>query len=88
MCGLAGILTFNTNQVGKEILSKMARIMAHRGPDSEGTHISPDESSYSDIRIGLGRRRRPIIDLSPAGTQPMSNIWSPLTTIVEIQMIG
>ncbi len=45
----------------------MARSMAHRGPDDEGVFLSPDR------RLGLGFRRLAIIDLSPAGHQPMSN---------------
>lgn len=51
----------------------MARVIAHRGPDDMGT--------WHDTvgQVGLGHRRLSIIDLSPAGHQPMSNedgtIW-------------
>lgn len=51
----------------------MAKVIAHRGPDDMGTwHDTAGE-------VGLGHRRLSIIDLSPAGHQPMSNedgtIW-------------
>src|SRR6267142_1559366 len=45
----------------------MRDTMTHRGPDDAGIYISPDG------RVGLGHRRLSIVDLSPAGRQPMSN---------------
>ena len=42
--------------------------MAHRGPDNAGIWWSEDG------RVGLGHRRLSIIDLSPAGHQPMQDI--------------
>jgi asparagine synthase (glutamine-hydrolysing) len=41
----------------------MTDAVAHRGPDGEGF--------YTDGAVGLGHRRLAIIDLSPAGHQPM-----------------
>jgi len=43
----------------------MTRALRHRGPD--------DERFYLDGSLGLGHRRLSIIDLSPAGHQPMTN---------------
>jgi asparagine synthase (glutamine-hydrolysing) len=63
MCGIAGIFNLNGEPVSPVILRRMTDSIAHRGPDSEGF--------YTDSFIGLGHRRLAIIDLSPAGHQPM-----------------
>lgn len=44
-------------------LKRMTDALVHRGPDGEG--------QYVDGSVGLGHRRLAIIDLSPAGRQPM-----------------
>ncbi len=64
MCGIAGILNLDGGPVSSIVLKKMADAIAHRGPDSEG--------SYIDGNCGLAHRRLAIIDLSPAGHQPMT----------------
>ena len=66
MCGIAGILSPNPAKLTGERLKKMTDAIAHRGPDGEGCWLSPSGLA------GLGHRRLSIIDLSPAGTQPMS----------------
>lgn len=63
MCGITGILNFDKKPVSPVILKKMTDVIAHRGPDGEGQWI--------DGAVGLGHRRLAIIDLSPAGHQPM-----------------
>ena len=63
MCGIAGIFNTTGEPVSPVILRKMTDAIAHRGPDGEGFYI--------DSFIGLGHRRLAIIDLSPAGHQPM-----------------
>lgn len=63
MCGIAGIFHLKQAPVSPVILKRMTDIIAHRGPDGEG--------HYCDGPIGLGHRRLAIIDLSPAGHQPM-----------------
>lgn len=63
MCGIVGIFNLNGEPVSPVILRKMTDAIAHRGPDGEGF--------YTDSFIGLGHRRLAIIDLSPAGHQPM-----------------
>ena len=72
MCGISGKLYFDpARPVEREILERMNAVLAHRGPDDAGI--------YCDGQIGLAHRRLSIIDLSPAGHQPMSNedgtIW-------------
>ena len=63
MCGIAGLVNLNGEAVSPVILKKMTDAIAHRGPDGEGQWV--------DRNIGLGHRRLAIIDLSPAGHQPM-----------------
>src|SRR5882672_1200868 len=63
MCGIAGTI----NSLGVDRLSAMTDAQAHRGPDDRGVREFPAE------RVGLGHRRLSIIDLSPAGHEPMSN---------------
>jgi len=65
MCGIAGQFNFQRHQpVERETIVRMARSIAHRGPDDEGFFIAGP--------IGLGFRRLSIIDLA-GGHQPMSD---------------
>jgi asparagine synthase (glutamine-hydrolysing) len=71
MCGVAGYFYRNhEKRVDETIVTKMVRILHHRGPDEEGY--------YCKDNIGMGMRRLSIIDLS-GGTQPIHNedktIW-------------
>jgi asparagine synthase (glutamine-hydrolysing) len=63
MCGIAGIVHLDGGPVSPPLLQKMTDAIAHRGPDGEGHWIEGN--------VGLGHRRLAIIDLSPAGHQPM-----------------
>jgi len=65
MCGIVGIA--GEVKIGHELLLAMRDSMQHRGPDSAGAWWSADR------RVGLGHRRLAIIDLSPAGAQPMTD---------------
>ena len=65
MCGIAGIITLNKNNLSLEKLKLMTDSIAHRGPDGEGHWI--DESG----QVGLAHRRLSIIDLSSTSGQPM-----------------
>lgn len=65
MCGIAGIYNLDNRPVNGTLLKQMTDILHHRGPDDEGHFV--------DENIGLGHRRLSIIDLSPAGHQPMSS---------------
>jgi len=65
MCGIAGILEFGDNtHVDSGVLRRMCDVMAHRGPDDDG--------SFTQGGVGLGMRRLSIVDLS-TGHQPISN---------------
>jgi asparagine synthase (glutamine-hydrolysing) len=63
MCGITGLINLNCAPVSPVVLKKMTDAIAHRGPDGEGHWIEGN--------VGLGHRRLSIIDLSPAGHQPM-----------------
>lgn len=66
MCGICGIINFNNKPVRENFLKEMMRTMKHRGPDDEGIFIQNN--------VGLGFVRLSIIDLSPAGHQPMVSV--------------
>ena len=66
MCGIAGILAADPDKLSPGRLSNMTDALAHRGPDGEGHWLDPAG------QIALGHRRLSVIDLSSAGTQPMS----------------
>jgi asparagine synthase (glutamine-hydrolysing) len=69
MCGIAGFLTAkaaNSNKLG-EISAGMNACLQHRGPDDDGVWID------ADAGISLIHRRLSILDLSPAGHQPMTS---------------
>jgi len=64
MCGIAGIFGPNWKRAQ---LGAMVASQRHRGPDAEGVYVDPTGTA------GLGHNRLSIIDLSPAGQQPMSS---------------
>lgn len=63
MCGICGIINFNSHPVEEAKIRTMMQKMKHRGPDDEGI--------FFDSNIGLGFVRLSIIDLTPLGHQPM-----------------
>jgi len=67
MCGIAGYLTNETPTDPIKTLSAMGKAILSRGPDSSGEWFD------SDKKIGLAHQRLAIVDISPAGHQPMSS---------------
>src|SRR6266478_6414904 len=74
MCGISGFLIAGGAPPAPELEARlwaMIAMLRHRGPDDEGV--------WTDGRAGLAHARLSIIDLSPAGHQPMANadetIW-------------
>jgi asparagine synthase (glutamine-hydrolysing) len=68
MCGIAGIIG-RLNELNRAALERMSDAMVHRGPDASGTWVSaPDSRGWGAL---LAHRRLSILDLSPAGAQPM-----------------
>ncbi len=62
MCGIAGILSFNSTVSARQ-LQEITRQLSHRGPDAEGF--------FRDDCCALGHRRLSILDLSEVANQPM-----------------
>lgn len=64
MCGIAGRFNFRTGApANPAVVAGMCDLLAHRGPDADGV--------WAEGPVCLGHRRLAIIDLSPAGRQPM-----------------
>src|SRR4029450_12853350 len=70
MCGIGGWLGTLVN--GEVVAEGMAQCLRHRGPDANGIQSWPEAT--------LVHTRLSIIDLSPAGAQPMANedgaVWT------------
>ena len=73
MCGISGVLDLRGAPIALPILTAMNDALAHRGPDAEGTLVSPGNDEPATVRVGLGHRRLAVIDVSPSGEQPMTN---------------
>ncbi|HLG15348.1 MAG TPA: asparagine synthase (glutamine-hydrolyzing) [Blastocatellia bacterium] len=69
MCGICGVYEYglSAGSVSEELIVSMRDTMQHRGPDDAGVYVTEDR------RVGLGHRRLSIVDLSPAGHNPMPN---------------
>ena len=68
MCGIAGIIG-RLDDPNRAALERMSDAMHHRGPDASGRWVSaPDARGWGAL---LAHRRLSILDLSPAGAQPM-----------------
>ncbi|MGD9920014.1 MAG: asparagine synthase (glutamine-hydrolyzing) [Pseudorhodoplanes sp.] len=65
MCGIAGVTASSVGPVDTSDLRRMARAIAHRGPDGEGIWVS------GNGQCGFAHRRLAIIDTSTSSNQPM-----------------
>ncbi|KAF0286428.1 asparagine synthase (glutamine-hydrolyzing) [Spiribacter sp. SSL99] len=63
MCGIAGAWGGRTHNA--DAIQRMTACLHSRGPDADGQWHDPEDN------LSLGHRRLAIIDLSPAGHQPM-----------------
>lgn len=76
MCGIVG-LALSVPAVDRHPLTAMRDAMLHRGPDDAGEWWS------ADGRVGLAHRRLAIIDLSPAGHQPMLDSTGKIAVVLN-----
>jgi asparagine synthase (glutamine-hydrolysing) len=63
MCGIAGVALQSSSSDAEAAVRAMLPPLARRGPDAEGLSLWPG--------VGFGHRRLAVLDLSPAGAQPM-----------------
>jgi len=73
MCGLFGALSFDASAIDPDHAARMSARVAQRGPDDKG--------EFFDGPVMLGHRRLAIIDLSPAGHQPMQEVTGRYTIV-------
>jgi len=85
MCGFTGYINFNdTKEKDNQIVRQMLTLQKHRGPDDSGiVAINTKDKSFENVPISenvnfdkpcdliFGFNRLSILDLSPAGHQPM-----------------
>lgn len=74
MCGILGIASQSPIN-NRELLIAQRDTMRHRGPDDAGAWWS------NDGHVGLAHRRLAILDLSPAGHQPMQDTREELCVV-------
>jgi asparagine synthase (glutamine-hydrolysing) len=67
VCGLVGLLSNRAFLVRPGFFDAMCGALTHRGPDDGGVWCDPE------FGVALGHRRLSIVDLSPAGAQPMTS---------------
>ncbi len=65
MCGFVGFFERKSNDASARSVQKMTTALRHRGPDDSGVWLD------QEYGVVLGHRRLAVLDLSPAGHQPM-----------------
>jgi len=87
MCGICGIVDFDSRPVDQGLIKCMAGVIEHRGPDGEGFYFNTSgcrENGSGSLshgaHAGLGARRLAIIDVA-SGQQPISNEDGTITVV-------
>ena len=81
MCGICGFVS--REDITLEQLKKMNDTMIKRGPNDSGEEIYMLRQGYS---VGMAQRRLSILDLSPAGHQPMTSADQRVTVVYNGEM--
>ena len=79
MCGISGIYGLKSTDVAYRYVTAMNDAIAHRGPDDDGLFVEEN--------IALGHRRLAILDLSPAGHQPMFDQYENLCIVFNFDSV-
>src|SRR5205823_3865618 len=74
MCGIVGVYSRN-GAADPQVVRRMSCALRHRGPDAEGVFANEGGT------VALGFRRLSILDLTPAGDQPMRSRDGRLTLV-------
>ncbi len=77
MCGIAGLVRFESEPTAGRLVAAMLDALAHRGPDGSGIA----EVQVGPNTVALGHRRLAIIDLSTDAGQPMHSPCGQYTLI-------
>jgi asparagine synthase (glutamine-hydrolysing) len=72
MCGICGVIGFESKDASEAIVRRMITAMVHRGPDDEGFLFAAP--------VAAGMRRLSIVDL-PGGSQP---VWNETGTLAVV----
>ncbi|MBL7929425.1 MAG: asparagine synthase (glutamine-hydrolyzing) [Bacteroidia bacterium] len=78
MCGIAGFVDFD-GQSTIDTVRQMADTLEYRGPDDSGYELF----DFANTQVGFGFRRLSILDLTPAGHQPMHFEEAGLTAMLN-----
>jgi asparagine synthase (glutamine-hydrolysing) len=81
MCGIVGVACTQAVR-DKGWIDAATASLRHRGPDDGGGWWAPDD------RIGFGHRRLSIVDLTPAGHQPMLDVANDLAIVFNGEIYG
>ena len=73
MCGIAGEVRFDGQDVDVAAVARITEAMHRRGPDGSGVHATD--------RVAFGHRRLKILDLTECGAQPMVDSELGLTAV-------
>lgn len=65
MCGIVGLWTTRSESGLEPLVERLAATLSHRGPDEAGAWVD------AAAGFALGHRRLTVLELSPAGHQPM-----------------
>jgi asparagine synthase (glutamine-hydrolysing) len=77
MCGIIGVVAASQSLNGLQAFDQALGSIRHRGPDASRRLVYP----FPDYSVVLGHARLSILDLSPAGLQPMQSHGGELAVV-------